>query len=63
MAEEGRIAVRHARTEGRDKLKKMDKISEDDVKAAERDLQKAHDDFIGRIDELVKIKEADILEV
>jgi ribosome recycling factor len=63
MAEEGRIAVRHARTEGRDKLKKMEKISEDDVKAAERDLQKAHDDFIGRIDELVKHKEADILEV
>jgi ribosome recycling factor len=63
MAEEGRIAVRHARTEGRDKLKKLDKVSEDDVKAAERDLQKAHDDFIGRIDEMVKTKEADILEV
>jgi ribosome recycling factor len=63
MAEEGRIAVRHARTDGRDKLKKLDKVSEDDVKAAERDLQKAHDDFIGRIDELVKTKEADILEV
>jgi ribosome recycling factor len=41
----------------------LDKVSEDDVKAAERDLQKAHDDFIGRIDELVKTKEADILEV
>jgi ribosome recycling factor len=63
MAEDGRIAVRHARTEGRDKLKKLDKVSEDDVKTAERDLQKAHDDFIGRIDELVKTKEADILEV
>ncbi|HWZ58014.1 MAG TPA: ribosome recycling factor [Gemmatimonadaceae bacterium] len=63
MAEEGRIAVRHARTEGRDKLKKLDKVSEDDVKAAERELQKAHDDFIGRIDEMVKTKEADILEV
>jgi len=63
MAEEGRIAVRHARTEGRDKLKKLDKVSEDDVKAAERDLQKAHDDSIGRIDEMLKAKEADILEV
>jgi ribosome recycling factor len=63
MAEEGRIAVRHARTEGRDKLKKLDNVSEDDVKAAERDLQKAHDDFIGRIDEMLKAKEADILEV
>src|SRR3984957_10700303 len=63
MAEEGRIPVRHHRTEGRDRLKKLDKVSEDDIKAAERDLQKAHDDFIGRIDEMLKSKEADILEV
>ena len=54
MAEDGRIAVRHARTEGRDKLKKLDKVAEDDVKAGERELQKAHDDFVGRIDRTLK---------
>ena len=63
LAEEARIGIRHARTEGRDKLKKLEKVSEDDVKHAEKDLQKLHDDFIGRIDELLKGKEAEIMEV
>jgi ribosome recycling factor len=63
LAEEGRIAVRHGRTEARDKLKHLEHTSEDDVKHAEKDLQKAHDDAIKRIDELVKGKEAEIMEV
>jgi ribosome recycling factor len=63
LAEEGRISVRHARTEARDRLKKLDGVSEDDKKHAEKDLQKLHDDFIHRIDDLVKAKEAEIMEV
>lgn len=63
LAEEARIGIRHARTEGRDKLKKLDRTSEDDVKHAEKDLQKMHDDFISKIDELLKAKEAEIMEV
>ena len=63
LAEEGRIAVRHARTDARDKLKRLDKVSEDDVKHAEKDLQKLHDEEIARIEELLKGKEAEILEV
>ena len=63
LAEEGRIAVRHARTEARDRLKKLEKIAEDEKKHAEKDLQKLHDDFIHRIDELIKAKEAEIMEV
>jgi ribosome recycling factor len=63
LAEEGRIAVRHARTHSRDAIKKLDKVSEDDKKHAEKELQKLHDEHIGRIDELVKSKEAEIMEV
>ncbi len=63
LGEEARIAIRHARTESRDKLKKLEKISEDDVKHGEKDLQKLHDDYIARIDELLKGKEAEIMEV
>ncbi len=63
LTEEGRIAVRHARTEARDKLKRLDKVSEDDVKHAEKDLQKLHDEEISRIEELLKGKEAEIMEV
>lgn len=63
LAEEARIGIRHARTEGRDKLKKLEHTSEDDVKHAEKDLQKLHDDFISKIDDLLKGKEAEIMEV
>jgi ribosome recycling factor len=62
-AEDGRVAIRHARTQGRDGLKKLSGVSEDDVKHAEKDLQKVHDDYIHKIDELIKAKEAEIMEV
>lgn len=63
LAEEARIGIRHARTEGREKLKKLSHTSEDDVKHAEKELQKAHDDYITKIDDLLKAKEAEIMEV
>ena len=63
FAEEGKIAIRHARTHGREVLKKLSGVSEDDVKHAEKDLQKIHDDFIHKIDEQIKAKEAEIMEV
>ncbi|MCU0636118.1 MAG: ribosome recycling factor [Gemmatimonadaceae bacterium] len=63
LAEEGRVAVRHARTDGRDKLKKVDGVSEDDKKHAEKELQKATDDFIAKLDTLLKAKEAEVMEV
>jgi ribosome recycling factor len=63
FAEDGKIAIRHARTHGRDQLKKLTGVSEDDVKHAEKDLQKLHDDFIHKVDDLIKAKEAEIMEV
>ncbi len=63
MAEDGRIAVRHARTEAREQLKKLKGVSEDEVKHAEKDVQKIHDDFIHKIEDLLKAKEAEIMEV
>lgn len=63
LAEEGKIAVRHARTHARETLKKLQGVSEDDVKHAEKDLQKVHDDYIHKIDDLIKAKEAEIMEV
>ena len=63
LAEDGKIAVRHARTHARDALKKLNGVSEDDVKHAEKDLQKVHDDYIAKIDALIKAKEAEIMEV
>ena len=63
LAEDGRIAIRHARTDARDRVKKLEGTSEDDKKSAEKELQKVHDDFIGRLEALLKAKEAEIMEV
>jgi ribosome recycling factor len=38
-------------------------VSEDDKKHGEKDLQKLHDDHVKLVDELIKAKEAEIMEV
>jgi ribosome recycling factor len=65
QAEESRVAVRNIRREAKDKLRglgKDKKISEDDEKRGEGELQKLTDRFVQRIDELLKKKEQEILE-
>ena len=62
-AEDGRVAVRHARTDARDKLKKTDGVSEDEKTRAEKELQKLHDEHIQKIEALLKAKEAEIMAV
>ena len=63
FAEEGRVAVRHARTEAITKIKKTEHVSEDEKKHAEKDVQKLHDDHLKLVDTAVKAKEAEIMEV
>jgi ribosome recycling factor len=63
FAEEGRVAVRHARAEAINRIKKAEHVSEDDKKHAEKDAQKLHDDHMKQVDDLVKHKEAEIMEV
>ncbi len=63
LTEEGRISVRHWRTDSRERLKKLEGVSEDDVKHAEKDLQKLHDEYIARLDAMLKAKEQEIMEV
>lgn len=63
LAEEGRVAVRHHRHEALAQIKKVEHVSEDDKKHAEKDVQKVTDEHIKAIDELVKVKEAEIMEV
>jgi ribosome recycling factor len=63
LAEEGRVSVRHHRHEALQSIKKLDHVSEDEKKHAEKDVQKVTDDHIKHIDELVKAKEAEIMEV
>jgi len=63
FAEEGRVAIRHARTEAISRIKKTEHVSEDDQKHAEKDVQKLHDDHLKQVEEAVKAKELEIMEV
>jgi ribosome recycling factor len=63
LAEEGRIAIRHARTDTLGKIKKLEHISEDDKARGEKDVQKVTDEHVKLVDEVIKSKEAEIMEV
>jgi len=63
FAEEGRVAVRHARTEAISRIKKTEHVSDDEKKHSEKDVQRLHDDHLKLVDEAVKAKEAEIMEV
>ncbi len=66
LAEESRIAIRNLRRDLLDKFKtakKKGEISEDDYRQLEKKVQKLTDEFIKKIEELVKEKEKEILTV
>jgi len=66
LGEEGRVAVRNIRRETIERLRKNQKdhqISEDEEYNAGIDVQKMTDAFIKKIDDALKIKEAEIMEV
>ncbi len=63
LAEEGKIAVRHGRTEAISRAKKVEHVSKDDERHTEKNVQKLHNDAIEQLDQLVKAKEAEIMEV
>jgi len=63
LAEEGRVAVRHARHDALARVKKLEKVPEDEKTRAEKEIQKLTDEHIKQVDELLKHKEAEIMEV
>lgn len=66
IAEEFRVSIRNHRRLAIEKLKEIAKkkeITEDDLKHSQDRVQKITDDFIGRIDKVLKTKEDEIMEV
>jgi ribosome recycling factor len=62
MAEDGRIAIRNIRRDAINDIKNGDE-TEDEVRRAEADIQKVTDEYIAAIDNALKGKEAEIMEV
>ena len=62
QAEETKVAIRNARRDGIDEVKAME-ISEDEVKAAEVEIQKITDKFVTEVDKIVSNKETEIMSI
>ena len=64
MTEEGRISIRHARRTVRDELHQLvrdHELSEDESRRREDQLEKLTKDFVEKVDELLKSKEAEVM--
>ena len=65
-AEDGRVAIRNIRRRAKDELDKLVKngdVGEDDGRRAEGELDKLTHSYVTQVDELLKHKEAELLEV
>nr|WP_203566986.1 ribosome recycling factor [Aestuariimicrobium ganziense] len=65
-AEEGRVAVRNVRRHAIDQIKKLEKdkeIGEDEATRAEKHLDAVTKKYVDQIDDVLKNKEAELLEV
>ena len=65
-AEDSRVSIRNIRRHAKDALDKMVKnadAGEDEVRRAEGELQKLTDQYVAKIDELLKHKESELLEI
>ncbi|HWI41933.1 MAG TPA: ribosome recycling factor [Verrucomicrobiae bacterium] len=65
-AEEAKVAVRNIRRDAIDQLKKLEKdkkITEDDLKRAEKDVQDATNAMVAKVDEVLAHKEKEVMEV
>ena len=66
MAEDARVAIRHVRRDAMEQLKKHGHDSgttEDEVKQAEKELQKLTDDYTAKVDQHLVTKEKEIMTV
>lgn len=63
--ENAKVSIRNVRRDNLEKIKKAkgDGVPEDDVKAAETEMQKVTDEFIGKVDAVLKKKEAEIMTI
>ncbi len=66
MGEEAKIAVRNARRDANEQLKKLEKdkqISEDELKRGEKEIQELTDRYVKKTDEVVAAKEKEVMEI
>ena len=63
LAEDARVAVRNVRREANGKIERDEELPEDVQTREKKAVQKLTDSFVARIDELLKVKTAEVMEI
>ena len=63
MAEEGRVAVRNVRRDANGRIERDEELSEDEQAREKKAVQKLTDTYVAKVDELLKAKTAEVMEI
>lgn len=63
LAEHAKIAIRNARRDANNKFERDEELTEDEVRREQAKVQKATDEFVAKVDEMLKAKEAEVMEI
>lgn len=63
LAEHAKVAIRNVRRDANNKLERDEELTEDDVRREQARVQKHTDAYVAKIDELLKAKEAEVMEI
>lgn len=62
-AEDAKVAVRNARRDANNKAERDEELNEDDVNREKKAIQKLTDEFVAKIDEMLKAKSQEVMEI
>ena len=63
LAEEARIAIRNVRRDVNGKIERDEELSDDEMSREKKAIQKVTDSFVAQIEELLKAKSAEVMEI
>jgi len=66
LAEEGKVAIRNTRRDANEIIRKLEKsgeLPEDDSRKEQEEIQDITDDYINKVDEIVRVKEKEIMQI
>ena len=62
-AEQAKVSIRNIRRDFNNKLERDEELTEDDVRREQAKVQKYTDEYVAKVEELLKEKEAEVMEI
>ena len=63
LAEEARVSIRNVRRDANGKIERDEELTDDDIRREQSAIQKLTDDFVAKVEDMLKTKTAEIMEI